>query len=291
MAEVAPSPVTNFAQYEAQSKAGTMPAEPKAPEAPAPAEPEPQEEPAPEPELEPAAAAAIPKKPLLREVTEMRRERRELQQPAAPSKQEPAAPPAAAEEKAPERPKLSTFQGSLEDYEKAVEEYEGKQRAFLLKEWDRKQVADQAKAAQQKVMQEYGTKLAEHLKAHPEYDAEVAQTTMSPLMVEIVIHHGPDLGQALIDNKEDAKRISALPRDVQIFEMGKLAARFSNGHAPAAQQEEEPEPEPVKVPSKIGPATVTASSIALNKPGYGAKTFAEYEAISKQVNQRLKQRR
>ena len=234
---------------------------------------------------------------LLREVVDLRKERRELQQQPIPSS--PPAPqagpvaattpaPAGEADKPPARPRLSTFQGTLEEYEKAVETYEDDNRKFLERQWQRKQADVEAQAEAKKRTQAYGDALAEHLKAHPEYDEEIAQTPLSPLMVDIVLHVGPTLGQALIDDKAEAKRIQALPRDVQIFEMGKLSARLNGDGASAlpAVSNEEPEPaavtpQPVKIPAKVGASG--GSAAVLNRPDHGAKNFAEFEAIERRL--------
>lgn len=265
---------------------------------------------------EKAGAAAADKKPvakaskpslsdeharLLREVTDLRRQRRELQQQPIPSQPAPQAGTAAAaanvqsidEEKPPSRPKLSTFQGTLEEYEKAVEKYDEDSRLFLERQFERKKAQQLAQEQQQKVAQTYSERLSEHLKAHPDYDEEIAQTPMSELMVNIVLHEGPALGQLLIENKAEAKRIQALPRDVQIFEMGKIAARAngSNGDnsavtAPAVSDDESTPtaPQPAKIPAKLGASGGTSSK--LDQPGHGAKTYAEFEAIEKRLKNR-----
>lgn len=304
---------TTFAEFEAgggkYNAPASEPAEPVAAEehseAPAEsvAEPESAEKPIQERPAKKPPASAGPKltlseerAKLLREVTELRAQRRELQQqqpiPASqPAPQAGAAvatkpEPAAAEEKPPVRPKLSTFAGTLEEYEAAVDEYEDKQRKWLEQAHERRDGERQAKAERDKLAAEYGKKLADHLKAHPEYDDEVAKTPMSPLMVDIVFSYGPALGQQLIDNKEEARRISSLPRDVQIFEMGKLAAGM-NGHtaipesATETEEAEEPASKPVKIPAKLG-ATGGASS-ALSKPDHGAKSFAQWEEMEKRL--------
>jgi hypothetical protein len=294
--------VTNFAEFEAAGGRYNP--------SPEPAQKTETTEPAPEQRTEgataeeqPAAekpAAAKADKPklslkdehakLLREVTDLRRERRELQQAPAngnesPSKEPPSAQktdPAA--DKPPARPRLSTFAGSLEEYEEAVEKYERDKQEYLERQWERKQVEEKARGEQQRIAEAYGAKLAEHLKQHPEYDAEIAETPLSSLMVDIVLHEGPALGQALIDDKEEARRIQSLPRDVQIFEMGKIAARLpmnGNGKAAAAEEEPEAQQQPVKVPAKLTAAGSTASAIA--KPGHGAKSFAEFEQIERRL--------
>jgi hypothetical protein len=317
MADDASSAVTTFAQYESAVKDGKFNASP-AP-APEPAsdaattEETPTSESAAESETvedqsvqteKAEAAPALPKKPpakatqklslsdeharLLREVVELRKERRELQQPQttrppAPEAGTAAMPPPVDDDKPPVRPKLSTFPGSLEEYEKAVEKYDDDSRAFLERQWQRKQDAQQVQADQQRITRAYGDKLAEHLKTYPDYDAEIAQTPMTALMVDIVLHTGPELGQILIDDKDEAKRIQALPRDVQIFEMGKLAARTNGNGASAASAVSEPEStaQPVKVPAKVGASG--GSAAVLNRPDHGAKNFAEFEAIERRL--------
>jgi hypothetical protein len=307
MADENATAVTSFAEFEAAGGKFNAPPEPAKPAA----EPAEKAEPVEAAEESPAAAetesaeekpaaAAPEKKPagksklsladehakLLKEVTDLRRQRRELQAPAgrseAPSAE--AAPSTAADEKPPVRPKLSTFSGTLEQYEAEVEKYEQEQRAWIEKQWERKQSEQQAKATQQKIAEAYGQKLAEHLKEHPEYDAEIAQTPMSALMVDIVLHEGPALGQALIEDKEQARRIQALPRDIQIFEMGRLAAQL-NGAANGRQAPAEPAneaPAPVKVPARLN-ASGSGSATTLARPDRGAKSFAEWEPREMQI--------
>jgi hypothetical protein len=320
MAEDASQP-TNFAQYEAaqrfnaakqsapapavveESSDETTKSEPEGKTA---AEPETADD-KPIPTSEKAgAAAAADKRPakaskpslsdeharLLREVTDLRKQRRELQQQpitSQPAPQAGTAAPASDEEKPPARPKLSTFQGTLDEYEKAVEKYDEDSRLFLDRQFERKKAQQQAQEQQQKIAQTYGERLGEHLKAHPDYDEEIAHTPMSALMVDIVLHQGPELGQALIEDKSEARRIQALPRDVQIFEMGKLSARLNgNGAAaaatPAVSEDEESTPappQPAKIPAKLGASGGSTSQI--NQPGHGAKTYAEFEAIEKRL--------
>lgn len=238
---------------------------------------------------------------LLKDVTELRRERRELQQlpPSQPAPQAgtattPATTPAATEDKPPVRPKLSTFDGTLDQFEAAVDKYEEEQRKWFDRQLEKRDSERQMQAEAQKVRETYGAKLADHLKEHPEYDAEIGQTPLSPLMVDIVLHEGPGLGQQLIDNKDEARRIAALPRDVQIFEMGKLAALAqSNGNGASAHAEtteepvEEETPLPVKIPAKLGTSN-DGTGAAVKKPGHGAKNYAEFEAIERRLAQKRK---
>lgn len=224
---------------------------------------------------------------LLREVTALRKERRDLQQAAPAQTVQPAAQPAATPatptpigDKPPQRPRLSTFPGTLEEYEKAVDKYEDDTRVWQT-----------AQAERERIKTAYGAKLADHLKAHPEYDAEIAQTPMSPLMVDIILNEGPSLGQALINDKSRAQRIQGLPRDVQIFEMGKLSAEIgitSNGHgaraaAPLVDDDSESEEtkEPVKIPARLNATGATQS--AIGKPDHGAKNFGQWEEIEKRL--------
>jgi hypothetical protein len=294
-----PAEITNFAQFEAAGGKYNAPAEPAKPAAPAEpveaVEANPEADTAEQPEADKTEKKPPKPKPslseehakLLKEVTELRRQRRELQAPAGrPTSDQPleTQPPqgAAQPDDKPVRPKLSTFQGTLEEYEAEVEKYEEKQRAYIERQWERKQSEQQAKATQQKVTEVYGQKLAEHLKEHPEYDAEIAQTPMSPLMVDIVLHEGPALGQALIEDKDEARRIQVLPRDIQIFEMGKLAAHLrSNGALPEASLQT---PQPVKVPARLN---ATGSSVsAAAKPDHGAKSFAQWEEVERRLAKR-----
>lgn len=308
---------TTFAEFEAAGGKYNAPPEPEKPaepveaveestseaqppkgEAETAAEPEtaetkPQEKPEkkpPQPQAKPKLTLADEHARLLKEVTELRRERRELQQQPQPTPSPPApqAGPAAAEDKPPLRPKLSTFQGSLEEYEKAVDAYEEDLRKWQDRQYEKREAASRAKAEQERIQQSYGAKLAEHLKAHPDYDAEIGQTPMSALMVDIVFHEGPELGQALIADKDNARRISQLPRDIQIFEMGRLAATLGNGNgtAQAVPEVETPAPEPVKVPAKVG---ASSSSKILNQPGHGAKNFQEFEAIEARLRAQKRQ--
>jgi|SRR5215469_335740 len=301
MAESSTPTITNFAEFEAaggrlppEGQAKTVePATPaeEAPAEPAEAEPtEPTEEKPPEKKAKakPKLTLSEEHARLLKEVTELRRERRELQQPPAHTPQPPAATPAAADGAAPIRPKLSTFPGTLEEYEAEVEKYETKQRAWIEQQWERKQQEQQSKAEQQRVAKEYGQKLQEHLKAHPDYDQEIGQTPLSPLMVDLVLQEGPALGQALIDNKEEAQRIANLAPGYQILEMGKLIGRL-NGHGKAQQAEPEAEPEPeperVKVPAQLR-ATGGSTPYSASKPGFGARNFAEYEKLAQKYEQK-----
>jgi hypothetical protein len=292
MAEESQATISNFAEFEAAGGKLNAAAEPaekaaepveaaaEATEAPA----ETEEKPAAAPEQKPAKrklSLSDEHARLLKEVTELRRERRELQQPPQPS---PPIPAAAPDDKPPVRPKLSTFQGSLEEYEKEIDAYDEKMRQYQAQQYEKREVANRAKAEQERITQAYGAQLADHLKAHPDYDAEIAQTPMSPLMVDIVLHEGPQLGQALIDNKEEAQRISNLPRDYQIFEMGRLSAR-ANGHAAAVEAEAEAEAEerrPVKVPAKLN---ATGGSMKA-----APKNFAQWEIQQQQEEMARRQR-
>lgn len=308
---------TNFAEFEAgggtykpapvseAAKPAAAAEEPsEAPGAESVAEPETAEKPIQEnkPVKKPPAPAGTKPKlslsdehaKLLKEVTELRAQRRELQQPPTTSQPAPQAgaaakPEPAAEEKPPARPKLSTFAGTLDEYEAAVDKYEEEQRKWQDRQYEKRESDRQAKAEREKIAASYGAKVAEHVKEHPEYDEEIAQTPLSPLMAEIVFHNGPELGQKLIENKDEARRISALQRDVQIFEMGKLAAaQNGNGHhstipesaTETDEAEEESAPKPVKIPAKLG---ASGGSSQVNKPGHGAKNFAEFEAIEQRL--------
>jgi hypothetical protein len=312
--EASSAPITNFAQFEAAGGKYNAPAAPAAEkndagettppseaQAGSAAEAETADTQSVQTEKAGAAAEAAKKPPqrtgkpslsdeharLLREVTELRRERRELQQPPTTRPPAPeagtAAASTAAEDKPPVRPKLSTFPGTLDEYEAEVEKYDELNRKYLEQQYVRKQAAEQAQAAQQRIVTTYGEKLADHLQQHPDYDAEIAATPMSTLMVDIVLHEGPGLGQMLIDDKTESRRIESLPRDVQIFEMGKLAARL-NGNGSAAVSDDEltdTTPAPVKIPQKVGGGSGTTK--ALNRPDHGAKSFAEFEAITKRL--------
>lgn len=295
--------ITTFKEYEAAGGKVPAPAPEKAAEPVEPVEtvekPEAEAEPETTEEAQPKPGTAQPPKKklslsdehakLLREVTELRKQRRELQAPATPAAtpaatQAETAKPAATDDKAPARPKLSTFQGTLEEYEKAVDQYEEEQRKWLDRAFERKQAEQQAKAEQQKITESYSAKLAEHVKEHPEYDDEIGQTPMSELMANMVLHHGPALGQRLIDNKEEAKRITQLPRDIQIFEMGKLYAQSAqNGNGTQLEPEAEA-PQPVKVPAKLS-ATGGSTSV-MARPDHGAKNFAQFEELERRLAKR-----
>jgi hypothetical protein len=297
MADQSGSAPANFAEYEAAG----YPAFNAAPEpAKEPAEqPEQEQEPSegdepetvaePEPAKKPPATETKPRKRtlaeeharLLKDVTELRRQRRELQTESKPPA-DTSALPAKQDKPAPSpRPRLSTWSGTLEELETAQEKWDKQDRDELKAQWtqeyEEREQKRQAEEQQKQISVSYGEKLSEHLKEHPEYDTEIGQTPMSPLMVEIVLHYGPQLGQSLIEDRNEAERISRLPRDVQIFEMGKLAAS-SNGKAAKAEpepEEEEPEP-PVKVPARLGG---TGNSSVMSRPDRGAKNFAQWEAI------------
>lgn len=81
-----------------------------------------------------------------------------------------------------------------------------------------------------KLHDNYGAKLTEHLKVHPEYDTEIAQTPMTQLMANVVMEIGPELGQALIDDKQEARRICTLTSAGQIFALGRLSTKLPQQH-------------------------------------------------------------
>lgn len=304
--EATQTAVTNFAEYEAAGGKLPAPAPEKTvevaepveavekPEAESAAEPETAEEAQPKP-----GTAQPPKKKLslsdehaklLREVTELRRERRELQAPAAAvaeTKAEPAKPATTKPDRGP-RPRISTWAGDLPSYEEAAEKWDQQERADIkaeaVQEYEKREAERQAKAAQERINETYGQKVTEHVKAHPEYTEEIGQTPMSELMANMVLHHGPALGQRLIDNKEEAKRITQLPRDIQIFEMGKLYAQSAqNGNGTQLEPEAEA-PQPVKVPAKLS-ATGGSTSV-MARPDHGAKNFAQFEELERRLAKR-----
>jgi hypothetical protein len=225
---------------------------------------------------------------LLAEVTDLRKQRRELQDTtrtapeAQPAKQ---AEPAKVEDKAPARPKLTDFDGNdaLDKYEAALAKYDDDRDAWRERRAEAKVAESRAKEQQDKLTRDYAAQVEEHIKEHPEYDEEIGKTPLSDLMVSVILHHGPALGQVFIDNKAEAARISKLPRDTQIFEMGRALGSMK---APAAAEPDTPESqettEPVKVPAKLG-ATGGGSPAGKNP-----KNFAEYEAAQSRLNQKRK---
>jgi hypothetical protein len=306
-----PSAPSTFAEFEAgggKYKGASAPVETKTP----PAEPEPapdetpEPEPAPEPtegeppEEQPATAKAKPKlsladerAKLLREVTELRKQRRELQQPPAAA----AAPPtagtakqeAAPDDRPPELPSLFSFTGTGPEFDAETAKKQAERDAWFLKRFDilldKREAVRQAQAEQERIKADYGAKVREHVQAHPEYDAEIGATPITELMADFVMREGPALGQALLEDKENARRIASLPPPLQVFEMGKLASAISPNGGGKAAEAEAPAAAPVKVPAKVG-ASGGASSV-LNQPGHGAKNYAEFEAIE----QRLKKKK
>jgi len=296
---------TTFAEFEAQGSKFTPPveaqsAEPEkvaAPEAveETPTEEAPQEEQGPKQSPKRKLTLQEERDKLLKEVTELRKERRGYQQQPPPAATSPAGgtalppgTPTSAGDSPPVRPKLSTYPGTLEEWEAAVEKYEQERRVYDQRQWQREQAEEKAKAAQQRVDEEYNAKLGEHRKAHPDFDEGLRNLPELPqLMVNVCKRAGPELVQVLIDHPDETARIVSLPPEEQLFEMGQLAASLRNGNGnskTAEPSEEQEEAKPVKVPAKLG-ATGTTQSAA-SKPNYGAKSFAEYEQLSARFAQK-----
>lgn len=298
---------TNFAEFEAAG--GQVPAPSSRPAKAAEASPDEASESAAATDTAdspsssaPAAAAEPPKGGRFQQrISELTADKKSLQariaeleaaqaKPAAatPSSGSGAAPAKPAAAAAPAAPG-PTPKPKLEDYD-TIEAFTEAVLDWRLAEKDRTEA--EAKATKQaeehgkQTREAYGQKLADHLKAHPEYDAEIAKTPCSPLMVQMVLHYGPELGQALIDDKTEAARIAALPRDLTIFEMGKLAARSAKSAqaaaADAGAESDEDETEisqPVKVPARL---SASGGGGAVTKPEQ-AKNFAQFEAIQERL--------
>src|SRR5690242_20466823 len=197
-AVITPAP-TNFAEFEAAGG--------KMPPAPAPEPVEKQQEPkessgaaetAAETEAVPEPAQQItqekPAEPqkgaekrtlsserekLLAEVTELRRQRRELQEQTrtAPEAQ-PAKEAPKTEDKAPVRPKLADFE-KVDDYEEAIAKYEDARDEWRERRAAAKAAEERAQQQQAQIREAYKEKLIQHLEKHPNYDEEIDQTPMS----------------------------------------------------------------------------------------------------------------
>ena len=299
----APSqPITNFAEFEAAGGKFNPPAEPAKPEKPAepaeePKEAEPEPETAEQPEAEPAEKKPAKQKlslseeraKLLAEVTELRRQRRELQQPPASQPAPPATQNAATPAPRPERPDLATWTGTFADWQAAdtkwMREEMRAERADWFKEVEEREAKQRAEVEQKRITQAYHEKLAAHVKEHPDYEEGLARMAeLPPHIQQACLRTGPELTQALIDDPEATKRILALQPADQLFEIGKLAARISgngNGHAAEATAET---PQPVKVPARLN-ATGSSASVTA-KPDHGAKSFAQWEEIERRLAKR-----
>jgi hypothetical protein len=293
---------TSFKEFEAAGGKYNPPAEPAKP---APAEPveeakaaEPEAEPAEQPETEPAEKKPAKQKlslteeraKLLAEVTELRRQRRELQQPPATSQPVPPAnqnaPTPAAR---PERPDLATWTGTFADWQAAdtkwMREEMRAERADWFKEVEEREAKQRAEIEQKRIAQTYHEKLAAHVKEHPDYEEGLGRMAeLPPHIQQACLRTGPELTQALIDDPEATRRILALQPADQLFEIGKLAARLSsNGNGHAAEPTAET-PQPVKVPARLN-ATGSSASVTA-KPDHGAKSFAQWEEIERRLAKR-----
>lgn len=292
---------TSFKEFEAAGGKYNPPAEPAKPAAAA--EPteeakaaEPEAETAEQPETEHAEKKPPKQKlslseehaKLLKEVTELRRQRRDLQQ--APAASQPTPPVAQAASAArPERPDLNTYPGTFAEWQAAdtkwVREEIAASKADWFKEVQEREAKQQAEIEQKRITTAYHEKLAAHVKEHPDYEEGLQRMGDLPSHIQqACLRSGPELTQALIDDPEATRRILALQPADQLFEIGKLAARLSsngNGHAPEATAET---PQPVKVPARLN-ATGSSASVTA-KPDHGAKTFQQWEEIERRLAKR-----
>jgi hypothetical protein len=262
---------SNFAEYEAAGSTYNPPPE-EPPPAPEP-EPEPEsepevEEPPPEPVSKKKLSAAEEHQRLIKRITDARKELRELEArktrvTAVPDDEEP-----------PVMPSLSGSSDTLEEWEKKMHEFYQKQMGHVIKQFKRDQAEEAAKAQQQRMMEDYNSKVEAHIKTHPNFvEGLKALPELPPLMVQFCYQKGPELAQKLVDDPDETRRIMNLPADQQVFEMGILAATL-NGKAPVP----EPEAEPVKVPAKLG--ATSGGPSPQSKPNFGARSFAEYEKLA-----------
>jgi len=171
-------------------------------------------------------------------------------QGTAPVKtQENAAP---TEPQRPEPPKLSTYKGTVEEYDKELADFPAKLQAFL----DAQHAHQDKMNALQKRLVESEQKT---MKAHPEYEDEVKSLTddiknrEEPLMPQYVIdaiaQEAEDpyaLTLYLAQNREEFRRLTALSPERTLREVLKLDVKLSNAPAPtkepAAAKPKPPEP-------------------------------------------------
>lgn len=195
---------------------------------------------------------------------------------------EPAKP---TEDQKPIRPRLSKFEGTLDEFDVANDKYEDDMEAWRERQGKKQQQASQQQTAKEKISADYRTKVDEYVKTHPKFDSEIAKMQFSPTTVDAILRVGPELGQALIDNPAEARRISGLSPEEQIFALGQLSRAGTPVAASPADPDElelEDDPQPAKIPARLG----ANGGGAPLKP-QNAKTFAQFEA----AKERLKTRR
>lgn len=148
-------------------------------------------------------------------------------------------------------PKLSQFDYDEEKHAVALQEVVNHNAALAAKRFQ----AEQAAQAQKQQIQTKWQESIEAAKAKmPDFEAVAfnpeAQRFISPVMAEIVITNADaPLAYHLGKNPKEAQRISALHPAVQIYELGKLAAKLSTPEQPVT-----PKPAPLPVPSKLSAA-------------------------------------
>lgn len=219
---------------------------------------------------------------------EARLEAFERGQKQAPAEVKTEVAKAADTDPKPVRPRLSKFDGTLDEFDAANDKYEDDMDAWRDRQGKKQQQANQQQTSEDRKVEAYKERARAHIKTHPDYDAKIAdlaKRSMTPTMYGAVIHVGPELGQALIDNPAEALRISQLPADEQIFALGQLSKAGAPAAASKTDDDEDFEldedTQPAKIPARVG----TGGGVPL-KPE-NAKNFAQFEA----AKERLKTKR
>lgn len=199
-----------------------------------------------------------------RETDAARQELDALRRDLAAVKAQQGAPPTQVTEPAGDPEPLPDQFDTYEKYVKAQARWEARQEYATLRAHDQ-QIAQEthAQAAEREVLQAYAAKQVEARTRYADYDAVIqagGDLPVTPSMKAVLVgsDRGADLTYYLCQHPDEAQHIATLPPLRQVYELGKIEARFATVPAgPAATLPQSTAAPPIK---PVGSAPTTASA-------------------------------
>jgi hypothetical protein len=194
-----------------------------------------------------------------------------------------------AEPKKPELPKLSTYKGTVEEYDKEVADYPAKLQAFLDSQ---SQYRDRVNTISKRIE----TSEAQAIKTYPDFKEEVQslfddvknheEPILPPHVLKAISEEAEDplgLTYHLAKNREEFRRLAALSPQETLREVLKLDFKLGAAKSLPAPAKTEPTPKP-KPPEPVG-GRATSSAFDVTDEKMDADDWA------RQRNKQLAERR
>lgn len=197
-------------------------------------------------------------------------------QGAAPAK-EPTKEAASSEPQAPELPDITTFQGTAEEFQKALKEYPAKFAAYL----DAKRQAEESQKSLQKRLADSEKRVKQdHPDFQEQFDTLVSdvesgtEPALPPYILKSIAEDAEDphaLTYHLAMNRDEYRRLAELPANQAVKEVLKLEFKLQQAKAAPAQEPKPrqtsapPPPEPVATRSAAKGFDVTDETLSADE--------------------------